>query len=386
MDHIQKEQFLLILEKYERGNATPEEVEFLEAYYKAFSLRSSYTSGLNEKELGDLKNELLNRINQNTVDKQVLPMPSPQRKLWTRVVAAASIVAVLSVGLYYFKGKERPLNADKFAYNNDILPGKQGATLTLSGGKKIKLTNAANGELAKESGVVITKYANGQLVYEIKSSETEPNKINTLSTAKGETYQLRLPDGSLVWLNAASSLTYSANLNERGKRRVRLDGEGYFEIAKDKTHPFVVESKGQDIEVLGTHFNVQAYTDETNTKTTLLEGSVRITAGGTSKVLKPDQQSILKGNTLKVNQVSSEDAIAWKDGLFVFEDEPLEQIMRRIERWYNVEVVYGDGVNKTKQYWGSVSRYEQVSSVLDVLQSTKNIHFKIEGRRILVMK
>lgn len=311
------------------------------------------------------------------------PQPNLRRfKLWHGIaVVAAVAVVVFGVGLLYNGFNPKP-QTQEFAYKNNIAPGKQGATLTLASGEKIRLTDAANGELAKEAGVVITKSASGQLIYEIKGSDAQSNKINTLSTAKGETYQLRLPDGSLVWLNAASSLTYAANLNERGKRRVKLNGEGYFEIAKDKAHPFVVETRGQQLEVLGTHFNVSGYADESVTKTSLLEGSVQING---KTVLKPGEQASLNvGGKITVEQVDVDKAVAWKNGKFVFQEENIESIMRKLARWYNVEIVYqGDFSQRT--FVGTISRYDDISKILDKISFTNAVRFKIEGRRIYVM-
>lgn len=288
---------------------------------------------------------------------------------------------IASAGILFFNNKKE-IVTDQIAKVNDIAPGKQGATLTLASGKNIRLSDAANGELAKEAGVTITKSANGQLVYEIKGSKTEPNRLNTLSTAKGETYQVRLPDGSLVWLNAASSLTYSATLIESGVRRVKLDGEGYFEIAKDKTHPFIVATEKQEIKVLGTHFNVNSYNDEPETKTSLLEGSVKINE---ASVIKPGEQAITNSNKkTRIEEADVNSAVAWKNGKFIFEEENIESIMRKLSRWYNVEVIYqGDFSNKT--FDGSISRSDNISKILEKITFTQAVHFKIEGRRIYIM-
>lgn len=306
-------------------------------------------------------------------------------RLWPKIIVAAAIATMIaSAGIWFLKSeKNASPGHNEVAYKNDVAPGKQGATLTLASGKKIRLSDAANGELAKEAGVVITKSANGQLVYEIKESGTElTNKINTLSTAKGETYEVRLPDGSLVSLNAASSLEYPANFTALKERRVKLTGEGYFEVAKDKAHPFIVESATQQVEVLGTHFNVNTYTDEPSAKTTLLEGSVSLNR---NTILKPGEQATMnKAGKVKVVQADIDQAIAWKNGKFVFEREEIESVMRMLSRWYNVEVVYQGDV-KDMTFTGSISRFDNISKILDKIRFTETIHFKIEGRRIYVM-
>jgi ferric-dicitrate binding protein FerR (iron transport regulator) len=309
-------------------------------------------------------------------------------KLWPRIAVAASIALVVTIGGYFYYNTQHTNIKQTNTAVTDVAPGKQGATLTLANGEKIRLSEASNGELAKQQGVVVSKTTNGQLIYEIKEStqgENNLNAINTLTTAKGETYQVRLPDGSLVWLNAASSLTYSANLIESGKRRVRLDGEGYFEIAKDKAHPFVVQTDKQEVEVLGTHFNVNAYADENNVKTTLIEGSVRIiipSKGGV--VLTPGHQAILGANKeIKVEEIDAQTAVAWKNGEFVFERENIKSIMRKLARWYNVDVIYEGDVEK-KALWGSISKYSNVSKVLEMLSGTGAVAFEIRGNKIIV--
>lgn len=305
-------------------------------------------------------------------------------RLWPRFAAAAFTVVVFFTGLLLYS-KHNIYTENEPIHVQDVAPGKVGATLTLANGKKIRLADAGNGEIAKESGVSVTKTPDGQLVYQVKSSSGSDG-TNTLSTARGETYILILPDKSKVWLNAASSITYPTNLLDDGVRRVRLQGEAYFEISKDKKHPFIVSTVNHDIKVLGTHFNVTCYAEEFTTITTLLEGSVKLMKDNLSSTLKPNQQSQYVSGGFNVKNVNAEDAIAWKDGVFLFEDETLQSIMRRISRWYNVDVEYEEGIDKNKLYGGGLSKYNKVSSVLEMLESTKNIHFKIEGRKITVMK
>ena len=324
-----------------------------------------------------------------SIDLQINQLPATGgnkiKRLWPSIAAAASIVFAVGLGGYVYFNQEKETITHESSYANDVAPGREGATLTLANGKKIRLSDATNGELAKEAGVTISKSADGQLRYEIKEDSRDISKINTLSTAKGETYQVRLPDGSLVWLNAASSLTYSANLVERGKRRVRLDGEGYFEVAKDKAHPFVVESRGQEVEVLGTHFNVNAYNDEDKIKTTLFEGSVKVFHTNNEILLKPGEQATLSENKLSVSEADTEEVLAWKDGDFIFNREPIESVMRKLERWYDIEVIYRGEV-PTDGFQGAISKFKNISQVLKLLEQTKVASFKIEGRRVIVKK
>lgn len=307
-------------------------------------------------------------------------------RIWPRVVAAVVAIVILGAGLFYYHTKTSAENQQLVAASSgDIAPGKTGATLTLANGKKISLTEAQNGELAKEAGVVITKSAGGQLIYEIKDSSGDFNKYNTLTTAKGETYNVRLPDGSLVWMNAASSLTYSASLLESGTRKIKLDGEAYFQVVKDKLHPFIVESKGQRIEVLGTHFNVNAYGDEPVMKTTLLEGSVKVSDKHIEKILLPGFEAVNNGNDIKVDKADTELAIAWKNNNFVFANERIETVMKMVERWYDVKIVY-EGPMPEDRFRGAVSRFDNISKVLNILESTGLVHFKIKNRSVYVSR
>nr|WP_121273628.1 FecR family protein [Pedobacter schmidteae] len=311
-------------------------------------------------------------------------------KIWPRLAMVAASVVLMIFGVWFFTGNHNILKPDELtSRKQDVLPGGVGATLTLSNGKKIVLSAAVHGQLAKEGGVSITKTANGQLFYVIADKKLQDLNMagtsNTLSTAKGQTFQLRLPDGSLVFLNAASSLTYTSSLLDKGKRVVKLQGEGYFEISKDKAHPFVVKTAKQEVEVLGTHFNINSYENEPTEKTTLLEGSVRITAGNNLETLKPGEQGKLEGNKLSIDKVDTDLAIAWKNNDFMFKSEPIDGVMRMVERWYNVEVVYiGDKTNE--KFSGTVSRFDNVSSLLSIIESTGAAHFKIEGRKIYVSK
>jgi len=304
--------------------------------------------------------------------------------LFKLITAAAVAVFVVSIGLWFLK-EGRNKNLKPIVYASDVAPGHQGATLTLANGNKIRLTGAANGILATEAGVTISKTANGQLVYTIKG-DPENNRLNTLSTEKGETYQVQLPDGSEVWLNAASSLTYATNLIADGKRVVKLTGEGYFQVAKDKAHPFRVQTGGHQVEVLGTHFNINSYNNEPAIATTLLEGAVQVSCHSKKELLKPGQQAKLDGNgNFLIAEVDTDPYVAWKNKQFSFENENIQTIMRMVERWYDVKVEYRGELSKEK-FWGAVSRFDNVSKVLSALESTGKVHFEIKGNTIYVYK
>nr|WP_199082259.1 FecR domain-containing protein [Pedobacter sp. ASV19] len=354
------------------------------------------------------------------------------RVLWPRIAAAAAILLVVGAGVFFYTQRHLEGSAaTRDLLANDIKPGGNKAYLILSNGKRLSLSDVANGELAKEAGVEITKTADGQVIYTTRHPEGGTTEgpvsgsgdlsspgfprhdggrvgmtgvaLNTIETPRGGQYQIRLPDGSKVWLNAASKLIYPVSFNGRGQRVVELSGEAYFEIFKNKLQPFVVKSKNQEVTVLGTHFNINSYTDEPGTKTTLLEGSVSIrhlegsaatrdlsyrrddARGQDGVVIKPGEQALLTNNKLKVFTVDADEAIAWKNGLFAYKNTPLQNVMRQIARWYDVDIIYQNNDLPQKLLSGSVSRYDQVSGILKAIESTGTARFKIEGRKITVL-
>lgn len=335
--------------------------------------------------LNSLSTDAGDRIFRTIVGKPKTTTPKLVR-LWPRIAVAVAMVTVIFGGfmLYYPGLNQKHSNA--LVYKNDIAPGKSGATLTLSNGRKIKLNDAQNGRLAKEAGVIITKSENGEVVYEVKGDSGDLGKLNTLSTTNGETYKLRLPDGSYVWLNSASSLTYSSRLIENGKRSVKLQGEGYFEIAKDKSHPFVVTTDKQQVEVLGTHFNINSYPNEAIVATTLIEGSVSVVSGHLRQIIKPGEQAVNNGNSIKVNEVSPENVIDWKNGDFNLDELDFRVAMRKIARWYNIDVVYDASVPQNIKSGGWISRNRTLSAVLTHIESSGQLRFKVEGRKVYVAK
>jgi len=380
---MQKEEFIDIADKVSEGLATDQEKQLFLFHLRTFATQNPEWEKLAPELRQQIEDEIKSDIRLQVFGED--QRKSKTIKLWPRIVAIAAAVALLVLGVYFFNYRnDKHTNSNTLA-TQDITPGTVGATLTLANGKKIKLSDAANGELASQSGVTISKSANGQLTYEIKENTNHEAQLNTLSTANGETYRVRLPDGSLVWLNATSSLTFSSNLNEGGRRRVKLIGEGYFEVTKDKDHPFIVESSDQEVEVLGTHFNINAYQDEDIIKTTLIEGSVKIITPKLQKMLLPGHEAVKSGNDIQVYSVKAEQAAAWKDGRFVFDNKKIGDIMKMIERWYNVQVIY-EGEMPEDLFLGSVSRFDHVSQVLNILESTGRVHFKVEDRKIYVSR
>lgn len=319
----------------------------------------------------------------------ILEQPQPLRKrnirLWPKLSAGiAAAIALIILALYLFKGVDSGTSSVTFA--NDVAPGGNKAILTLTDGRRISLTDAAKGELAQQSGIRITKTEDGQIVYQAAATKSAGhNGFNTIETPRGGQYMVVLPDNSRVWLNAASSLKYPTNFSSAKKRRVELTGEGYFEVAKDRRHPFIVSAGNQEIEVLGTHFNVNSYHDEPQLKTTLLEGSVKVVSKGREALLTPGQQAVLTGGSIRVQDFNVRLAVAWKNNKFMFENDNIQYIMRMVSRWYDVEVVF-EGALPDDKFIGSMSRSEHVSEVLKSLELTGKVKFKVEGRRIVVTK
>jgi len=378
-----------LLEKYNKGQATEAEAQLLQYWliHKATTdmpeVDESYYAGMSASMRPSV---LLSTQPRKLKIWPRIALTTTRRRFVTSLITAAA-VAIMVLGVWFFNYHDDPsTQSGKAVAVNDIAPGKQGATLTLASGRKIRLTDASNGELAEEAEVEISKSANGQLVYKIKGDNAESKKINTLSTAKGETYVVILPDNSKVWLNAVSSLTYATSLKENGQRRVKLEGEAYFEVAKDKAHPFIVESRGQQIEVLGTHFNVNSYADEKVIATTLLEGSVRVASGSLEQFLSPGHQALNNGKSIQIAKVNVEQVVDWKDGDFNLDHIDFKSAMRKIARWYNVDVVYDASITNDIETGGWVPRSNNLSEVLKALEGTGIAKFKVTGRTIYVSK
>ncbi|WP_276360361.1 FecR family protein [Daejeonella sp. H1SJ63] len=316
------------------------------------------------------------------------------RSLWYKIGIAASIIVVFAIGLFFYSKETQiqPVVAvKKIAKPVVIEPGGDKAVLTLSDGSRIILDNAKNGVLANQAGVSIQKTSDGELLYTFSHSDgdetleiTEDIIYNKIETPVGGKYQVNLPDGSKVWLNSASSLRFPA-LFSGNTREVELSGEAFFDVASNKNKPFKVITKDQIVEVLGTQFNINSYGDEETIKTTLIEGSVKIIYKDKVVLLTPGQQFQPNELKPKVIEADTEEVIAWKNGYFLFKNEDIHSIMRKLSRWYNVEVSYNGEIPEVG-FGGNISRSKDITEVLDALQLTNAVHFKVEGRRITVMR
>ncbi|WP_017257319.1 FecR family protein [Pedobacter arcticus] len=311
--------------------------------------------------------------------------------LWKKLSVAATVFIGLTAGIYFYTNINQiaQLKTPKKVVAEKIAPGTNKAYLTLADGKRIELTDTSNGELAAQAGVKITKTKDGQLIYSSSAdskNDTQANLFNKIEAPVGGQYQLILPDGTKIWLNASTSLKYPVSFTGLNERKVELEGEAYFEVAHMTNKPFKVVTNKQTIEVLGTHFNVNCYADEPSTKTSLLEGSVKVFTQKTAQpvFIKPGQQALLVANQFKITDEDVEQAVAWKNGDFVFNGENLQSLMRQIARWYNVDVVYEhEAVNNTG-FIGTISRKKKITEILNAIELNYNVKFKIEGRRVLV--
>ncbi|MBX6379370.1 MAG: DUF4974 domain-containing protein [Thermoflavifilum aggregans] len=386
-----------LFDKYVRRTCTPEEVHEL-------------VSLLQDADSNEMLDQPMRRL-WNQMRKELMEYPVDWQKMYDRItgvpdqknrpkriglrrplaIAAtvAGIIALSFAGYLWYKnaGVQQAATTSQVV-QNDVLPGGNKATLTLANGSTVILNQAAKGVLATQGRSKIVLQDSGRLVYEVedKSASAAPPGYNTLTTPRGGQYRIRLPDGTDVWLNAASSIKYPTSF-QGNERKVAITGEAYFEVAANASHPFIVMVNDLQIKVLGTHFNVNAYSDESSIKTTLLEGRITVqTAGGKSLMVAPGQQVQLKkdGKLILVNNVDMEEELAWKNGLFVFHQDDLNSIMRRLSRWYNVQVEYEKGQVPESHFTGAIRRQENLSKVLNMLELTGGAKFKISGDKIIV--
>ena len=366
-----------LIQKHQEGRATASEKQALTNWYNKISNEASEFPENEDSVHEEILTRLLGEID----------FPKSRSFQYKKWAVAASILMILSVGAFFFVGKHRQITNSTITLNQQIKPGSNKAFLVLANGTKIFLADAKNGKIAQQKGSQVIKTTDGQLMYNANpGTPTDgPLQYNTIETPKGGQYQLLLPDGTRVWLNAASSLKYPVNFTSLKERKVELSGEAYFEVAHNKNMPFKVVTNKQLVEVLGTHFNLNAYPDELNTKTTLLEGAVKIIAGNKNTTLKPGQEADLT-NTLKVSEVDPRDAIDWKNGFFRFDDDDLEIVMRQIARWYDVKIVYEDESIKKESLVAVTTRFSNISILLKRIEQITDARFIIDGTTVRVTK
>ncbi len=386
------ENILVLIEKYQTGTITNDELQQLNEWYHTFDDREAEL--LTGKTEVQLTTDIRERLMKTIQEAPVYSLHQSRRKWY---FAAAAILLVFLTATVYRLTTTDSSSANSLAETSagsvvtDLAPGGNKAILRLADGSAIILDSAADGTLSEQGNIKVEKLSNGLLAYTTGGKQLTANDAafyNTISTPRGGQYQVTLSDGTKVWLNAASSIRFPVFF-AGNERRVEITGEAYFEVAKSINKPFKVKTIASEIEVLGTHFNINAYEDEVAVKTTLLEGMVKVSVPGTggkntSRFLQPGQQSgISKEGTISVlNHADTEEALAWKNGRFQFKSADIKSILRQISRWYDVDVVYKGNVNL--HFTGQLKRDEYVSKVFEKLALTGEVHFKIEGKKIIV--
>ncbi|HWW38073.1 FecR family protein [Pedobacter sp.] len=381
-----------LFDQYIKGASTPEETnaffvlvndpahqDAVQQLMEEYLLKGTFVNGME----ADQKQNILQHIFSvdDKVSSEGRKRPRRMLSIWTSWISVAAAVCIVFTGLFIMRKHTDKVTYTR--YNGELAPGGNKATLVLADGRKVSLTDAANGKLAEQAGVSVRKTTDGQLVYETGNPEAQDQDLryNTISTPAGGEYQVILPDGTHVWLNAASSLKYPVSFAHLKERKVELKGEAYFEVSKLKIGmlrlPFIVTSNKQEVEVLGTHFNINSYEESDGVETTLLEGSVKVRRAGVfEKVIVPGEQSRVNDN-IKVFKVDTANAVAWKNGLFKFDNASIKVVMSQLSRWYDIDVEYAGNIPGNK-FNGEIYRNMNASKAFKIL-SLANINFRVEA-------
>ena len=395
-----KEEFYIsaLIAKQLQGELNSEQHRDLNQWINASEKNKiSYQQYLREDELR-LKLYQYSQANSNVIYKlvtnKILLLKSKKKesfikRLWPALgLVAASVVLVVGIGLYY--RSTEPTEITDLIAQHDIAAGKAVATLILGNGKKIALADAKIGLLAVEAGVRITKNANGVLAYtalpyqgNLPGQHDLSLTYNIIEIPRGGEYQISLADGTHIWLNSATALKFPASFAKGTERKVELHGEAYFKVNHDPSRLFRVKTTNQVVDDLGTEFNVSSYIDEPSTVTTLIEGSIRVN----SKLLIPGQQAILQqSGKLTVQEADTQEALAWKNGDFVFRNDDFRTVMRKVSRWYNVDIIYDKSAPENIPLGGMIARTKTLSLLLNLMEQTGAVHFTRKGRTITVSK
>ncbi len=366
-----------LLDRYLSGNCTEQERNLIERAYSKHTLHNKF-------ELGDLDLSRIANESWHYIGEQRSKPKTIRIAVWPKIAVAASLVLGIGLATYFYQSNDTATLSPQTEEISvkQIVPGGNKATLTLPDGRIIDLA-------ADKSGIMISansiSYADGSHVAQEEGKSNDEPQNMTLSTPRGGQYQVLLSDGTKVWLNAESTLKYP-NQFTNDQRTIELTGEAYFEVSQDKKRPFVVRVGNEKIEVLGTHFNAMYYPEESVFKTTLFEGSVKVSNASRARVLIPGQQLQVVDGMMRLSpNVDLEEAIAWKNGYFKF-DENLESILTKLSRWYDFEIVYKSKPDATMTFTGKISRNRDIKEILEILEPSVNVHFKIEGRSVTVMK
>ncbi|MCX6331433.1 MAG: DUF4974 domain-containing protein [Bacteroidetes bacterium] len=394
---MDKKSILIILDRYLKNQSNAKEKQKLDEFFEENS--NDIKASKSIENIDKLEDKIFNYI-QFGIKEQVKNETKLRRIPYLQIAASILLLFLFSTAVYFYRSSlaSRSNLPEAIASVNieDKQPAKNIAILTLGNNSKIILDEASYGEIAQESGVSIMKTEKGELVYKIKNTDkllpNDLNKYNIISTPMGGKFKVILPDGSLVVLNAASTLKYPVHFDEK-LRKVSFTGEAYFEIAKKvdahkQRIPFYVYSNNQIVEVLGTHFNINSYDNEEYSKTTLLEGSVKIInekSNSNAKILQPGQQAVIKKGDVvtKILVADQGQAIAWKEGYFLFKNTNIKDVVNELERWYNVEIEYNDDM-ESENITGYISRNVKISSVLKMLQLSGIVNYEINGSKIII--
>jgi len=379
-----REEYIQLFEKFMAGKATPAEIELLLSHQDDFELAENDTEA-EKGAFADIREQIISRLDLSVKDSY------PQKRHWSVFWAAASVTLLtVLASFFFFKSKTQYtlIAARKGLTNQDVKPAPNNTTLTLANGKTVVLNHLKAGSFFQQGSIRVKKRANGSLEINAlanNNSRHADNEVNTISTPIGGHYEVVLPDGSKVWLNALTTLKFPSVFTHN-ERKVELMGEAYFEIVKNKEMPFKVQFNNSLVKVLGTHFNIMAYQDEAQSTTTLLEGSVAISKNSMQKMLLPGQQAVIVPSRQQIDISPAEaGAVAWKDNLFLFHDDNIKSIMRQLARWYDIDVAYQTNTAH-KEYGIRMSKSKNLSEILKNLELTGTIHFKIDGRRVVVME
>lgn len=374
-----KRQYLTKLaEKIQQGSINDEETIFFDKWYNGLSKKELNIDSQYAKNKNQLKRRIFRRIQNDIKSTEKVPALFHWKKL---AIAASLVLGTILGSLYFYLHDDHSINDPQPI----IVAGKNNAILTLADGSKINLSEAANGLISHTANVDIIKTSSGSIQYKSQtSSSNKPTAYNTIEAPAGGKWSLTLPDGTQVWLNSSSSITYPTQFSAT-ERKVKIKGEAFFDVAHNKKAPFIVSSGQQLIRVLGTEFNVEAYEEDAVAKTTLLKGAVAIESGNKTVKLVPGEQAKWNGKEIIKEVVDTEAAIAWKEGYFKF-NENIESILTKISRWYNVEIIYLSKPDPATTFSGKIARDRNLNSVLKMLEYDGNIHFQIQGRRVIVKK
>lgn len=383
-----KEFYQFLLARYAEGSATEEEINELFDELGKRQHDAAWTDIIDQLIRHSARNGQYDEAYWHPVIRQILatkPVPAPVRKMKVKKwLVAASLLIMASVTLYllYPTGKQQPETSTASQDTPHVVPGRQGAILTLADNSQVLLDTVKNGAVLNLEGGGTASVVNGHLVYNTKGSETT---YNTVSTPKGRLYQVILPDGTDVWLNSGSSIRYPTAFAGQ-YRVVRISGEAYFEVTKNTQMPFRVElDNSTSIQVVGTRFNVNAYNDEPSIKTTLLEGAVNIHKNEQTQRLVPGQQAEVSGDDkISVAEANVGQVIAWKDGLFDFNNRDLKSVLREIGRWYDLDIVY-ESEPSSGQIVGKMQRSLALAQVMETLKDL-DINYRVEGRKLIISK